>query len=114
MRSKRLKDTAHFSHKNITKPTITHTDKISAAITECAKTIKAMGSENGADKMKQLQHLTEKAIATNTDVASKLNLPAEQTRSKVRSASTVKEPWQDSPDPTSESNNQQEHPRSKF
>ena len=40
-RSERLTDTAHFSHKNITKPTVTHADKIMAAIAECAKAIKA-------------------------------------------------------------------------
>ena len=91
-RSKRLTDTAHFSHKNITKPTVTHADKITAAIAECAKAIKAMGSENRADEMEQFQRLTEKAIATNREVASKLNLPAERTRSEVRPAVTMTEP----------------------
>ena len=35
MRSERLTDTAHFSHKNIAKPTIMHADKIMAVIAEC-------------------------------------------------------------------------------
>ena len=70
-----------------------------AAIAECAKAIKTMGSDNGADEMKQLQRLTEKAVATNAGVASKLNLPAEQTRSAIREAPTVQEPWQEPLDP---------------
>ena len=49
--------------------------------------------------MEQLQRLTEKAIATNAEVASKLNLPTERTRSEVRPAATMTEPWQESPDP---------------
>ena len=51
-RSKQLTDTAQFSHKNTPKSTIAHTDKVTAAIAECAKTIKVMGSENRADEMK--------------------------------------------------------------
>ena len=71
-RSKRFTDTVHFSHKNITNPTVTHADKIMAAIAECAKAIKTMGSDNGADEMAQLQRLMEKAVTTDTEVASKL------------------------------------------
>jgi hypothetical protein len=98
-RSERLTDTAHFSHKNITKPTVTHADKIMAAIAECAKAIKAMGSENGADEMEQLQRLTEKAIAADARVASKLNLPAEHAQGEGQTTTTSPEPWQDTPDP---------------
>ena len=68
----RFTDTVHFSHKNITNPTVTHADKIMAAIAECAKAIKTMGSDNGADEMAQLQRLMEKAVTTDTEVASKL------------------------------------------
>ena len=32
--SERLSDTVHFSHKNITRPTVTHADKIMAAVAE--------------------------------------------------------------------------------
>ena len=64
-----------------------------AAIAECAKAIKTMGNANGADEMRQLQRLTEKAIATNPDVASKLHLPVEQTRRAIREAPTAEEPW---------------------
>ena len=56
--SERFTDTAQFSHKIITKPTITHADKIMAAIADCAKTIKNMGSKNRADEMQQLLKLT--------------------------------------------------------
>ena len=52
--SERFTDTAQFSHTNITKTTINHADKIMAAITECAKSIKNMGSNNGEDEMQQL------------------------------------------------------------
>ena len=52
--SERFTDTAQFSHTNITKTTINHADKIMAAITECAKAIKNMGSNNGEDEMQQL------------------------------------------------------------
>ena len=99
-RSERLTDTAQFSHKNITKPTITHADKIMAAIAECAKTIKGMGNENGVDEMEQLQRLIERVIATNVEVANKmLSLPTEQTHGEVRPALAAKGPWQESPDP---------------
>ena len=54
-RSERLSDTVHFSHKNITRPTVTHTDKIMKAIAECAKTIKDMKSEQGQGKKERKQ-----------------------------------------------------------
>ena len=100
MRSNWLKDTAHFSHKNITKPTITHADNIIAVITECAKTIKVMGSENGVDEMEHLKRLTERAIATNAEMVTiMLKLSRDQTRDEVRPALTAKGPWRESPDP---------------
>ena len=69
-------------------------------IAECAKTIKAMGSENRVDEMEQLQRLTEKAIATNIEATNKmLSLPTEQTRGGVRPASAAKGQWQESMDP---------------
>ena len=46
--SKRFKDNAQFSHQKITKPAITHADKIMAAIADCNKAIKNMGINNGA------------------------------------------------------------------
>ena len=63
--SKRFTDTAQFSRKIITKPTITHAHKIMAAIVDCAKAIKKMGSNDGADVMQQLLKLTEKAVRNN-------------------------------------------------
>ena len=43
-RGERLTDTIQFTHKNITKPTITHSEKIMAAIADCAKQIKGLAS----------------------------------------------------------------------
>ena len=48
-KGERFTDTAHFSHKKITRPTITHADKIMAAIADCAKAIKNAGNRNGTD-----------------------------------------------------------------
>ena len=76
---------AHFSHTNITKPTITHADKIFAV----------MGSKNGVAEMEQLQCLTERAITTNEEVADKmLRLPTEHTHGEVSqaAAAAAKEP----------------------
>ena len=56
--SERSTDTAQFSHKNITKPTITHADKIMDAIAYCAKSINNMGNNNIADEMQRLLQLT--------------------------------------------------------
>ena len=53
-RSERLTDTTQFSHKNITRPTITHAEKFTEAIAECAKAIKGIVSSNGNDKMQHL------------------------------------------------------------
>ena len=57
--SERFTDTAQFSHQKITKPTITHANKIMSAIANCTKSINNMGSNNGADEMQQLLKLTE-------------------------------------------------------
>ena len=56
--SERFTDTAQFSHKIITKPTITHANKIMAAIAECDESIKNMGINDGSDEMQQLLKLT--------------------------------------------------------
>ena len=47
--SERFTNTAQFSHQKIKKPTITHADKIMAAIYDCSKAIKNMGSNDKAD-----------------------------------------------------------------
>ena len=39
-KSERVSDTVNFSHKNITRPTITHADKVMNAIADCAKASK--------------------------------------------------------------------------
>ena len=58
-KGERLCDTVHFSHKTITKPTVTHADKIMNAIAECAKAIKDVKYEQGKNELKELQRLTE-------------------------------------------------------
>jgi hypothetical protein len=99
-RSEQLTDTSHFSHKNIIKPMITRADKIMVAITKCVKTIKAVGSEHCADEMEQLQHLTERAITPNAELADKiLRLPTEQTHGEASQPAPVKGSQQESPDP---------------
>ena len=54
----------HFSHRKITRPTITHADKVMADIAECAKAIKNLGNDNGdgSDEMQQLVWITDIAI----------------------------------------------------
>ena len=52
--SERFTDTNQFIHHNITKTTITHAEKIMAAIADCNKVIKNMGRNDGADELKQL------------------------------------------------------------
>ena len=47
--SERFNDTAQFIHQKITKPAITHAEKIMAAIADCNKAIKNMGSNDGSD-----------------------------------------------------------------
>ena len=56
--SERFTDTAQFSHQNITKSTITHAEKIMAAIADCNKAIKNMGNNDGAYELQQLMKLT--------------------------------------------------------
>ena len=46
-----------------------------------------------------MQRLTEEAIATNAEVASKLNLPLKQARNEVRPAATATDQGQEASDP---------------
>ena len=61
-KSERVLDTVNFRHKNSTRPTITHADKVMNAIADCAKAFKHITSPNGAEEMRQLVELTEQAI----------------------------------------------------
>ena len=45
--SKRFTDTIDFNHKKLTRPTITHADKVMAAIADFSKAIKNLGNDNG-------------------------------------------------------------------
>jgi hypothetical protein len=70
-----------------------------AAIVECAKAIKAVGSENGTDEMKQLQHLTEKAITMNAAVTGKrLWQPTEHAQKTVPPTTAAEKPCQETSD----------------
>jgi hypothetical protein len=54
-KSKRHLDTAHFKHKNITNPTITHANKVMQALAECVKTITGAMGGTTAQEAKDLQ-----------------------------------------------------------
>ena len=43
-------DTIHFNHKNLTRTTITHADKLMAAISDCARAIKNWAIATEANK----------------------------------------------------------------
>ena len=68
-KSERVSDTLNFSHKNITRPTITHADKVMNAIATCAKAITNITSSHGAEEMRQLVELTEQAIHQHPTIA---------------------------------------------
>ena len=71
-RSEQLTEKIQFSHKDITRPNITHADKFMEAIAECVKAIKGIGSRNGKDEMQQLRQLAEEAMSKDTSVAAQL------------------------------------------
>ena len=75
-KSERFTDTAQFSHKKITRPTITHTDKIMAAIVDCAKAIKNAGNSSGIDEIHQLIQLTEEVMGKSSPQHSTKHTPA--------------------------------------
>ena len=50
-RSERYTDIVQFAHKNITSPTISHANKVTAVVADCAKAIKGLSGKNGAEQM---------------------------------------------------------------
>ena len=72
------------SHKHITKPTITHADKVMNVIADCAKAIKDITSPNGAEEMRQLVELTEQAIHQHSAIAKLFATPDSTTPSVPR------------------------------
>ena len=58
--SKFFTDTINSNHKNLTQPTITHTDKVMAKISDCARAIKNLGNSNRGEKMQQLIQIIER------------------------------------------------------
>ena len=67
--SERFTDTIQFNHKNITRPTVSHADKVMAAIADCAKAIKNICGSKGDEEMKQLVQLTKQAITRDPAIA---------------------------------------------
>ena len=68
-KSERFTDTIQFNHKNITRPTVSHADKVMAAIADCAKAIQNIGGSKGDEEMKQLVQLTQQAITRDPAIA---------------------------------------------
>jgi hypothetical protein len=88
-KSEWVSDTINFSHKHITRPTITHADKVMNAITDCAKAIKDITSSNGAEEMWQLVELTEQAIHQHSAIANAFATPDSTTPSVRRVRTTI-------------------------
>ena len=87
-KSEGLSDTIIFSHKNITRPTITHADKVKNAITDCTKAIKDISSSYGAEEMQQLVELTEQAIHQHPTITKSFATPDSTTPSVPRVQTT--------------------------
>ena len=85
--SERFTDTAHFSHQKTTKPTITYANKVMAAIAHCDKTIKNIGSNDGAYEMQQLLKLTKESVINNVSI-SKSAKPDPHNNAEQRDGST--------------------------
>ncbi len=54
-----LSDAVQFHHKSITKPTITHVEKIMQAISNCTHALKQMGPALSYTQMKDLQQMVD-------------------------------------------------------
>eukprot|EP00804_Cyclotella_cryptica_P002928 CCRYP_013287-RA/>CCRYP_013287-RA protein AED:0.38 eAED:0.38 QI:0/0/0/1/1/1/2/0/632 len=67
--SERLSETVHFHHKHITNPSLTPTDKLMAAIADCAHALKGLAHSMGTNDIRQLQALLQHA-STQYDSAS--------------------------------------------
>ena len=65
----RFTNTTQSSHQKITKPNITYAEKIMAAIADCNKAIKNMGSNDGADELQQSLKLTEESVKKNKAIS---------------------------------------------
>ncbi len=83
-KSERVSDTVNFSRKNITRPTITHADKVMNVIADCAKAIKDITSPNGAELMQQLLELTDQAIHQHPAIVTSFATPVSTTPSVPR------------------------------
>ena len=67
--NERFTETIYFNHKKLARPTITHADKVMAAIADCNKAIKYLGNSNGSEEMRQLIQITERALQHKTSIA---------------------------------------------
>jgi len=59
--SERLSDTVQFRHKHITNPSLTPTDKLMAAIADCAQALKGLAPSKGTSDIRKLQTLLQQA-----------------------------------------------------
>ena len=64
--SEHFTDTIHFNYKNITRTTITHADKVMAAIAHCTIAIKNLVNGNRCKEMWQLIQVKERAMRSKT------------------------------------------------
>ena len=67
--NERFTDTMHFNHRKLTRPSITHADKVMAEIADCAKAIKYLGHVIGSKEMNQIIKITERVVQHKTPIA---------------------------------------------
>ena len=82
-----------------------------AAIADCAKAIKNMGSNDGADEMQKLQQLTEKAVRNNEAIV-KSAKPDPHNNTKQRDGITHALPRVHTIQPLGDKKHDQGHPTS--
>ena len=100
--NEKFKDTVHFSHKKIKRPTITHVDKVMTEIANCAKFINNLVNCNGYYKMQQLVRIKIDKSTTNHPFASTpnpieydpeiLRVPLNNTNNKSRQTRSMTHP----------------------
>ena len=78
--SERVTETIYFNHNKLIGTTITHADKVMAAIEDCTKAINNLGNGNGGKEMRQLIQIIERAmqieIANETSTTITTGVPA--------------------------------------
>ena len=80
--SERFTDTIHFNHRKLTRPSITHVDKVMAEIANCAKAIKYLGHVRRYKEINQIIKTTERVVQQKTPIAT---TPSTKTSNPSRS-----------------------------